>query len=168
MKNNQLTPEDIDKMNDESESVSRNSVPAVVDEVEVQASSKDEHQETRKSINEVNGSDKDETTLILEPLDVQKLVERFKSLITLSHYNENMIEKEHQASIEEFVTAKTARKLLIFIENVADDHVLRIQKAMPKKLPAQAMYFIRESTKDNDTLTEMNFSQRVQYVSQSF
>jgi hypothetical protein len=102
-----------------------------------------------------------ETFIALDPIELKKLLERFKSVICLSKFRPEMLEAEHISIIEEFLTARGTRRLLLYID---DRDICCIQTMIPTKLPTQAMYFVRESTRDSDILTESNFGQLVQYV----
>jgi hypothetical protein len=109
--------------------------------------------------------EKVEEIVPLEVVNVEMLISRFKGLITIPSFNPSMLTKEHMVVIEEFLTAKGTRRLLLFVdETQKDEPVCCIQTTMPSKLHKQVMYFIRESTRDDDVLTEKNFGQRVQYV----
>lgn len=92
----------------------------------------------------------------------EQLVSRFKDILTVSGFQSSMLENQHLEEIREFLTLPSSRKLLVYVDDEQIPPVCCVQKHLPQKLYPQMMYFIRESFKDDDILTDANFEERVQ------
>lgn len=86
------------------------------------------------------------SSVVFKPLDgavVKKLISRFINVISIPDFNSQMLQQEHLALIEEFVTDSKAKRLLVYID---DSNRCVVQATLPNKVNRQVMYFIKEST----------------------
>ncbi|KAJ3021850.1 hypothetical protein HKX48_007626 [Thoreauomyces humboldtii] len=91
------------------------------------------------------------------------LLGRFRKLLTLVGYSDDMWTDEHTNTVSSFLHEQGTRKLLVFMDPQTSPPVLKMQSVLPTQELPELMYFIRTSKGADEPITDANFETKVQY-----
>ncbi|KAJ3268179.1 Spliceosome RNA helicase ddx39b, partial [Borealophlyctis nickersoniae] len=127
------------------------------------ADSKTQVEPSADAPSQANGKGPEGQEVEMKVVDMQRLIHRFKLLISLVGYSDDLWTEEHDRMVEAFLTDAGTRKLVAFIDQNRNPMTLNLRSTYPTQPANELMYFICSPTPDNKIVTERTFEQRFQY-----
>ncbi|KAJ3325086.1 Dynein heavy chain 2, axonemal, partial [Blyttiomyces sp. JEL0837] len=99
--------------------------------------------------------------VVAEDTTMHDLALRFKSLVTITGFTDDMWTEDKMNTIMEFLSDTKRQKLLAFVDNEAKPPAFCLQTSIPAGKIREMVYFIKDTTKEG--LTHENFERKIHY-----